>query len=265
MTLIKCGQCGGKVSDYAKTCPHCSCPLETSIAKLSESNLQQPTRTPHVSAQEPADHPSASNQYPSIPRPTDSGFVGQLTPHLQRLMQSPRRAYILAAGCVLAILVVVVVGFGTAGSEGSANKPGAPGMQNPRGQNPPPSLPPEFRTLAMSLARDTKSDPKEFRDDKGIAEIIAEANSVVMDLGSIKSTDADINYIASEGRAACEQAVKRLETIDALPKPNGGKFFAESLVDVLNTNPSGVIARFTGVDPESQAIATEVEGFVALL
>ena len=28
MALIKCKECGGSVSDKAKTCPHCGCPVE---------------------------------------------------------------------------------------------------------------------------------------------------------------------------------------------------------------------------------------------
>ena len=28
MALIKCSECGGTISDKAKACPHCGCPIE---------------------------------------------------------------------------------------------------------------------------------------------------------------------------------------------------------------------------------------------
>ena len=31
MALIKCPECGGLVSDRAKKCPHCGCPMEKII------------------------------------------------------------------------------------------------------------------------------------------------------------------------------------------------------------------------------------------
>lgn len=224
MALLACAKCGGKVSDRATTCPHCGRPVT-----LQGSGAK--------------------------PVPPDSGLAGQAEQNLGRLMRSPKGLYV-AVACVLVVILAVAVGR-------TPSRSSQPITQTSGRQNPPPSLPPEFRTLAMHLAREVKHDPQEFHDDKGFTECIAEGNAAVMGLGNIKSSDTDINYIASEGQAAYAEVVKRLETLDALPKPTGGKFLAESLVDLLNRNLSGPIARFSGVDPESQSLAGELEGLVA--
>ena len=42
MALIKCFDCGMKVSTNAKTCPHCGCPVAYSIKrKLQEKKIEQ--------------------------------------------------------------------------------------------------------------------------------------------------------------------------------------------------------------------------------
>ena len=58
-----------------------------------------------------------------------------------------------------------------------------------------------------------------FRDNKSMAEILAEAHTGVMQLPGIQAGDADLNYIASQGRAAVSDVFARLEKINSLPKP----------------------------------------------
>ena len=33
MALVKCKECGKEISDKAKTCPNCGCPIEDEFAK----------------------------------------------------------------------------------------------------------------------------------------------------------------------------------------------------------------------------------------
>jgi hypothetical protein len=106
------------------------------------------------------------------------------------------------------------------------------------GQGVRTPLPPEYRTLATHLTEDVKNSPDEFRDHKGMAEIIAEGHSAAMDLANIKSADADISYIASQGHEAFVEAIKHLEMIDALSKP-------------------------PDADEKAKAIRAEVEGLIA--
>ena len=41
MALTKCNECGGKISDHAKECPHCGCPV-VAVVKLAESQNTSP-------------------------------------------------------------------------------------------------------------------------------------------------------------------------------------------------------------------------------
>ena len=47
MAIIKCPECGKEISDKAKTCIHCGCPIEdigiTDIIKIKVSALKAPT------------------------------------------------------------------------------------------------------------------------------------------------------------------------------------------------------------------------------
>lgn len=40
MALIKCADCGKEVSDRAKTCPNCGCPIECSIVEFSDKQVK---------------------------------------------------------------------------------------------------------------------------------------------------------------------------------------------------------------------------------
>ncbi len=38
MTLIKCSECGKKISDKAKECPNCGCPIDNRKLKMNDNN-----------------------------------------------------------------------------------------------------------------------------------------------------------------------------------------------------------------------------------
>ena len=44
MALIKCSECGKKISDEARTCPNCACPVEKSESNII-STLRKPKKT----------------------------------------------------------------------------------------------------------------------------------------------------------------------------------------------------------------------------
>lgn len=77
--------------------------------------------------------------------------------------------------------VVLVAGGCHDGSTGPAGKP----------------LPPEYRILAKYLAEDLKPSPDDFRDNKSMAEHIAEGHAAIMALKGVQSSDPDIHYLAS--------------------------------------------------------------------
>ena len=127
----------------------------------------------------------------------------------------------------------------------------------------PKTLPSEYRILAKHLAQSLKSDFKDFRNNKGMAEIIAEGHSAVMDLRGVKSNDADINYIATQGESACADAVRRMERINSLPKPQDvGSLMVESFLHGLYGNVYAGYALGTDADNKQKAISVEVEGLI---
>jgi hypothetical protein len=131
---------------------------------------------------------------------------------------------------------------------------------------PAAGLPPEYRTLAMQLAQHVKTDPRAFRDDKSMVEVIAEGHAAVMDLRRIKSTDADITYIASLGTEAFSDAVNRMERINSLPKPpDVGSLMVESFIHGLYGNVYAGYALGADADNKQKAIAVEVQGLVGAI
>lgn len=126
------------------------------------------------------------------------------------------------------------------------------------------TLPPEYRVLAKTLAQETKTSPKAFRDNKGPTEIIAEGHSAVLDLRGIKSTDTDIIYIAAQGDSAFTEAVRRMERLNALPKPPSmGSVMVESFVHGLYGNVLTGYAIGVEADKKQAAINAEFLGLVA--
>ncbi len=125
-------------------------------------------------------------------------------------------------------------------------------------------MPPEYRVVAKHLAHELKQNVSDFRNDKGMAEIIAEGHAAVMDLRNIKSSDEDIEYIAAHGGAACAEAVRRMERINALPKPpDAGSLFVESFIHGLYGNVYAGYALGTDADNKQKAILAEVDPLAA--
>ncbi len=127
-------------------------------------------------------------------------------------------------------------------------------------------LPPEYRTLAENLSLDIKSSPDEYRDNKGITEIIREGHGAVMALRGIQSSDRDITYIAEQGQSAYSEAISRLERINALPKPPGaGELFVSSFIDGFFGNVFGAYARGKDAEGKHNAIIIEAQALLAAI
>lgn len=125
-------------------------------------------------------------------------------------------------------------------------------------------IPPEYRVLAKNLGQEMKSAPTDFRDNKDIAEIIAEGHAAVMDLQGIRSADPDITYIATAGHEAYADAVSRLKTLNALPKPQAtGSLLIESFIHGLYGNIFAGYALGVDADNKQKAINAEIEGLIA--
>jgi len=154
-------------------------------------------------------------------------------------------------GRIVALLVVIGLVFTLTGcgSESSA-KVGTPSVK---------PLPPDFRVLAEHLVLAMKPSPNDFRDDKGLSEIIAEGHLAVLALRGIQSEDSDVTYVATQGQAACGEAVSRLERINAMPKPPGlGSLFVESFIHGLYGNVFYGYALGVNAEEKQKAIMAEV-------
>lgn len=125
-------------------------------------------------------------------------------------------------------------------------------------------LPSEYRVLAKNLSQETKTSPNEYRDNKELAEIVAEGQASILDLRGIKSSDTDISYIASQGEAAFSEAVRRIEKLNMLPKPPSlGSVLVESFLHGLYGNLLAGYAIGSDADNKQAAINAEVLGLVA--
>lgn len=108
------------------------------------------------------------------------------------------------------------------------------GGRSPTTPPRPTSLPPEYRTLATRIAHPLRPAATDFRDDKTLAEIAADARSAALDLRAVRSADPDIPAVAAVAATAYSEAVGRLERINALPKPPGaGAILARSFLHGL--------------------------------
>ena len=141
------------------------------------------------------------------------------------------------------------------------------GRSNPRSHTGSgKALPAEYRVVATCLAHPLKANATDFRTDKSMAEAIAEGQSQVMDLRKVKSADSDLTQIAAQGESACSEVVRRLEQINALPKPpNAGSLFAESFLHGFFGDVSGGFALGADADQKQKAILVELEGLAAAL
>lgn len=156
--------------------------------------------------------------------------------------------------------------FILAGCSSNATNSGNSSGSSNGGSTTQKGLPSEYRTLAESLSLDIRSDPKQYRDNKGMAEIIGEGHTAVMALRGIKSSDSDINYIAGQGQAAFSDAISRLERINSLPKPPGeGELFVSSFIDGFFFNFAGAYERGRDAEDKQRAIINEVQGLIGAI
>lgn len=173
----------------------------------------------------------------------------------------------LVTPIAVAGLAVLISGCGnSSGASSSSRTPVTPVVLGTPSVKP---LPPEYRVLAEHLAMEMKPSPDQFRDDKGMAEIIAEGHTAVLALRGIQSTDTDLNYIADQGQAGWGDAVSRLERINALPKPpsDGEVLVSSFIAGMLTGDPfSGAMAGGAignDADQKRNAVAIEVQGLLA--
>lgn len=164
---------------------------------------------------------------------------------------------------LLAAVSMSVLGTGCGGDKpptsagGGALTPAATGVK---------PLPPEYRTLAAHLGYGLKPNPADFRDDKGLTDIIAEGHAAILDLRAIKSDDPDITYIAGQATAAFTDAVARMERINALPKPpSSGAVLMNSFIHGLYGNPYAGYELGADADAKQRAIADELTGATAAI
>lgn len=162
-----------------------------------------------------------------------------------------------------ALALPILGAFILAGCSSNATNSGNTSGSSNGGSTAPKALPPEYRTLAENLSLDIHSDPKQYRDNKGLTEIIPEGHTAVMALRGINSSDSDITYIAGQGQAACSDATSRLEKINSLPKPPGeGELFVGSFIDGFFFNFGGAYERGRDAEDKQKAIINELQGLI---
>ena len=109
-----------------------------------------------------------------------------------------------------------------------------------------------------------KQSPDQFRDNKGMADIITEGHGAIMALRGIESSDRDIMYIAEQAQSAFSEAVNRMERINSLPKPPGaGESFVSSFIDGFFGNFLGGYAEYKDAEGKQTAIITEFQAMIA--
>jgi|GEM_PF-2186402 len=188
-----------------------------------------------------------------------SGTQNSRDPHTNVAVTTLRP---MAVSMVVLCLLLSLIGCG--GESNVSNNTNAPPAKVGTPSVKP--LPPEFRVLAEQLVLDMKLSPDDFRDDKGLPEIIAEGHSAVLALRGIRSDDFDITYVANQGQAACGEAVSRFERINAMPKPPGaGSLFVESFIHGLYGNVFYGYALGVDAEEKQKAIMAEVQVLLAAM
>jgi hypothetical protein len=135
------------------------------------------------------------------------------------------------------------------------------------------ALPTEYRILAQHLAMEMKPNPKQFRNELGMAEIMAEGHAARLALNDIKSSDEHINYISAEAKSAVVEIIRRFEKINSLPQPPGaGAVFLKSFLGGVYTgatgDPSGLaggVSYSSDAQAKSDAIVAEMNSLLAVI
>ncbi len=119
-------------------------------------------------------------------------------------------------------------------------------------------LPEEYRVLASHLSMEMKTDPNQFRNNRELAEIMAELQSALLDLREIKSNDKEIMYLSNQVQDTNTLILQCINNLNALPKPpDQGTLFVGSMLDGFFGNFLGSYHR--GLDAEAKQNALNVE------
>jgi len=99
-------------------------------------------------------------------------------------------------------------------------------------QDTVPQLPPEYRTLARNLgqpiepAREALPDSEEL----DLADLLVEADRIVLELQEIQSDDRQITYLAQQTEAVIVDMTKRIRRIENMPVPSPVNLFVGSFI-----------------------------------
>lgn len=66
MALIKCKECGKEISNQAKACPHCGCPIEASVHSTQSKGVSYTTATPKTTTAQSKSSSAGKNSGMSI-------------------------------------------------------------------------------------------------------------------------------------------------------------------------------------------------------
>ncbi len=125
-------------------------------------------------------------------------------------------------------------------------------------------LPTAYPTVAKVLTRPLAPSAAALSDNRGMAEMMAAAQSGLLDLRAVKSSNGDLQYIATEGAAGLTEMYRRLQALDALPRPATGS--SATLAAALH-GLAGDLTGFFGVGAQAadrqRALLDELQGFAA--
>ena len=161
---------------------------------------------------------------------------------------------IISVNQIIAFVYVIPLALTLSGCGGDTTASNLPKNSTPSSK----PLPEEYRVLASHLSMEMKSDPGHFRDNREIAEIMADVQSTLLDLREIKSNDKEIMYLSDQVQNANTLFLQCINNLNALPKPaDEGTLFVGSMLDGFFGNFLGSYHR--GLDAEAKQNALNVE------
>ncbi len=155
---------------------------------------------------------------------------------------------------IIAFVCVLPLALTLSGCGGDTTASNLPKYSNPSSK----PLPEEYRVLASHLSMKMKTDPDQFRNNRELAEIMAELQSALLDLREIKSNDKEIMYLSNQVQDTNTLILQCINNLNALPKPpDQGTLFVGSMLDGFFGNFLGSYHR--GLDAEAKQNALNVE------
>jgi hypothetical protein len=125
-------------------------------------------------------------------------------------------------------------------------------------------IPAEYRVIAKALRQELHESRDDFNVPVDNSDILGGIHGAILDLRSVKSEDADINYIAAQASEAVADAAARLERIASMPKPPPQlALFLESFLHGWNGDLVTPLVNGTDAEGKQQAIAREAQALVA--